>query len=461
MFGKSLRLLILLSILYLFTSSCANLQTNTDFYGPIMQDVSLGQYASAVKKVEKARKEKIYLEKDRVLYYLDKGALLHYQGQYTASNEALERADRGMEELFTKSIGKSAASFMLNDNVLDYYGEIYENIYVNIFKALNFINLGDLNSAYVEIKRINEKLLLLDDKYGKMVNELNKSGENKISIEKKALRFYDDVLAHYLSYLIFMADREPDNARISFEKITQAWQSQPEVYTFIKPDFLGSFQESQGNKLRVMAFVGNAPRKQPVGAKITTYENLITVTDLGNFLPDHQMIFPGVKEGWHFKFAFPAIKARGTSIARVMVKANGQPVGELQQLEDISKVAINTFETKKNIIYFKTLARTVAKGILAAEAKARLKKEMKTNDLMGALMDAAVDAGVDATENPDLRTSRMFPHACLIGEFSLEPGIYHIEIEFINTNGLLVQKKDFPGFRVDQRLNLIETVSLN
>lgn len=426
-----------------------------------MQDVSLGQYDSAVKKIEKARKDKIYLEKDRVLYYLDKGALLHYQGQFAASNEALDRADRGMEELFTKSIGRTAASFMLNDNVIDYYGEIYENIYVNIFKALNYVSLGDLNAAYVEIKRINEKLVVLDDKYGKMVKELNKSAENKISIEKKALRFYDDALAHYLSYLIFLADNEADDARISYNKISEAFQSQPDVYTFVMPGFLDSFQENPGNKLRVLAFVGNAPRKQAVGAKITTYENLITVTDLGNFLPDHQMIFPGVKEGWHFKFAFPSMKARGTSISQVRVKADGNYLGELQQLEDISKVAINTFETKKNIIYFKTLARTVTKGILAVEAKARLKKEMKTNDLMGALLDAAVDAGVDATENPDLRTSRMFPHASLIGEFSLEPGTYHIEIEFYNANGMIVQKKDYPGFRVDNKLNLIEAVSLN
>ncbi len=77
-----------------------------------------------------------------MLYYLDLGMLHHYAGNYAKSNEFLQKAEYAIEELFTASVSKIATSLLLNDNALDYSGEDYEDIYLNIFKALNFIALG-------------------------------------------------------------------------------------------------------------------------------------------------------------------------------------------------------------------------------------------------------------------------------------------------------------------------------
>jgi len=95
------------------------------------------------------------------------GMLYHYDGDYVKSNEFLTEAEYAIEDLYTKSVGKAVASMLLNDNALDYFGEDYEDIYLNIFKALNYFHMNKSEDAFVEIRRVNNKLNLLEDKYKK------------------------------------------------------------------------------------------------------------------------------------------------------------------------------------------------------------------------------------------------------------------------------------------------------
>ena len=129
--------------------ACGYLKTDTSFYDPLINDLKTENYAHAVNIIDKSKEKGKYLKKDRVLYYLDKGIVLYYQKEYEQSNQLLEDADRTMEDLFTKSISKAALSLLLNDNVLDYFGEIYENLYVNVFKSINYLELDkfDLTKA--------------------------------------------------------------------------------------------------------------------------------------------------------------------------------------------------------------------------------------------------------------------------------------------------------------------------
>ena len=101
--------------------ACASVKTNVKFYNPILKDIQIEKYEAAVKKIDKARANEIYTKKDRVLFYLDKGMVQHYKGDYVKSNEDFHEAENDMEELFTKSISKAALSYLLNDNALDYW----------------------------------------------------------------------------------------------------------------------------------------------------------------------------------------------------------------------------------------------------------------------------------------------------------------------------------------------------
>jgi len=449
-------------LLLLLLFSCASMKTNVDFYRPVMTDLVNSNFDAAAVKLAKAKDAGEYKEKDRVLYYLDNGSVLHYADEYVESNILLEDADQSMEELFTKSISNIATSYLLNDNALDYYGEVYENLYVNIFKALNYLKLNKFDDAYVEIKRVNDKLNELNIKYGEMVDELNDAENQEIKVEKHKINFYDDALAEYLSYLIFRTDHERDDARISFEKMVKAMDTQSAIYTFPKPSFIKEGPKSRpGSHLNVIAFTGNAPTKIAVGGTITTWDNFVTVTDVSGYKNGVSFPFPGVKSGYHFKFSFPMLQTPPSNVAKIKVLVNGKIIGEPELIEDLGNVAKHTFESHLNIIYIKTIIRTVAKGLAAAEAKKAIKKQTGANDLFGALINIATDLAVDATENADLRCWHTMPQKCYVAEYKLKPGTYDISIHFLANNGQVIKKVDHRQFKIDTNsLNLVEAVAL-
>jgi hypothetical protein len=439
---------------------CAHTRTNVDFFKPLRADLLKEDYSSAIKKIEKAKVEEEYAYKDRVLYFLDKGVVLYYSGNYEKSIQALEKADKAMEELFTKSISGAAASFLLNDNANDYFGEIYENLYVNVFKALSFIHLNKFDAAYVEIKRLNDKLRELEDKFGKYSESMNKSEKSNNQIKYEAAQFYNDALAGYLSYLIFRADNEYDNSRISFEKVKEAWETQPSIYDYGFPSNLTLKKQASGPYLNILAFTGSAPEKYAVGGKITTYDDYIGISNVDEPLTLPKIHFPGLESGYHFKFSFPEIATPKSKISEIEVYVNGAKKTNLQVLEKMGNIAAYTFEANRNMIIAKTLIRTVVKGIATAEAKKELRKGTNANFFVGALMDAAIDAGVDATENADLRCWRTLPNKCYIGEIQLDKGTYDIEIRFLDMTGNIVSRKIVPAYEVGNGLNLIDATSL-
>ena len=454
----SVRLII--TAVSIFMISCAPSMKYVKKFDKITSDLKTENYAAAAKKIDQARKKKFYQKRDRVLFYLDKGIVLYYQGLHKESNLLLEKAERSMEELFTKSIANIAKSYLLNDTQLDYHGEVYENLYVNIFKALNYINLNKPDAALVEVRRINNKLRELEDKYGDMARQMNKN-KKAPRVDAKSSKFYNDALAQYLGYIIYRMQDEEDESLISYNKIKSAWETQPNIYYFKMPEALKKFKSKRKSYLNVFAFTGSAPRKVPVGGKITTYKDYIGISDLSQPIALPNVPFPGMKKGYHFKFEFPVIKRGGSRIGRIEVYADGRRLGELQLLEDMGKVAVETFEARKNMIYIKTLFRTVTKGLVAAEAKKKLRKETGANALFGALMDAAVDAGVDATEKADLRCWRTMPENCLVGEFRLDPGMHDIQVKFFSPDGILIREKNFSNFKIKKTLNVLDVFSLN
>lgn len=439
--------------------SCASLRTNYEFYTPILTDVQIGNFDSAVQKIEEAEARGEYSDKDRVVLHLDKGILYHYQGNYKESNKEFESAELAIEELYTKSISKGVFSFLLNDNALAYDGEVYEDLYINIFKALNYLQLNDFDGAYVEVRRISNKLKELDVKLEQQVDQLNISEDSKFKVDPVTLDYYNNVLSNYLSYLIFRAEGEYDNSRISFEQLNDAWATYPDVYDFEKPKAVRDSNLNNKVYLNVLSFTGSAPVKESVGARITTFDDYILISDPTAF-HTQPIVIPGIKYGWNFKFEFPQIIASKSEIARIEVFADSVKLGELELLEDMNNVAIKTFESQKGIVYFKTITRALLKGIGASALGRTIKKETD-GGILGDILVGITNAAVDATEAADLRSWRTMPGLCYVGEFEIPKGIYDIEIKFINHYNQPVLSTTYWDYNVKSGLNLLEAFHVN
>jgi hypothetical protein len=445
-------------LLFVLISGCASIRTNVNFYTPILTDLKKGDYNLAAIKIDNAELEGEYADKDRVLLHLDKGIIYHYEGDYQRSNEELTKAENAIEELYTKSVSKGAFSILLNDNALAYSGEVYENVYINIFKAINYLKLKDFDGAYVESQKVNNKLKYYDVKLEEEVASLNSSEDKKFEIEAADLEYYNNALSHYLSHLIFRADGSYDNSRISLDKLKEAWQTYPDVYNYEMPSAVANATSERGTFLNILAFSGTGPTKEPVGARITTFDDYVVISDPTEF-HIQPIPIPGIKYGWNFKFEFPTLHEEGTEVYDIEVYINSEKYGELELLENMSNVARKTFESNKSVIFFKTITRAIAKGISSSALGRTIKKE--ADGLFGDILAGIANAAVDATENADLRSWRTMPGYSFVGEYELEPGKYNIEVRFLGETGNILSKKVVENYTVKRGLNLIEAVHLN
>ncbi|UCD17536.1 MAG: hypothetical protein JSV44_01120 [Candidatus Zixiibacteriota bacterium] len=447
-------------------SGCSSLATNTAFYRPITAELQNHNFAAAVEKIETAKKKNKYTNKDRFLYYLDAGLAYHYASRFDTSNARLTKAEDAADELFTKSISRAALSLVLNDNVLEYSGEDYEILYSNLIMALNYMALDRFDDAFVEIKRANEKLNLLELKYRDAANALQEGAQKDttakadIKYSAKKVRFNNSAFARYLSMHVYAAEGKMDDARIDFDLLHAAFREQPHIYNFGVPDV--RYRSPDKSILSVVGLVGLSPVKEALNLRIRTDKDLdlvqILYTDPERRDTEYGHIPMPISQDYYFKLAIPVIVSRPTVIGRIRVRADEKFIGELQLLEDVGTVAGETFEAKKSLIYLRSVARALYKGLIAHTQK----KKADNGEADGWLKKLAIDAIADITENADLRCSRLLPGKIYVGDFEIEPGIYDFSIQFLSTDGAIVSTMNINGYQVLKKgLNLIEALSLN
>ena len=465
---RNVQTIPILSALLLLLAGCASLRTDKLNYAGIHQHLAQADYPAAIAKIE-AAKTSAYTAKDRVVYYLDAGMLYHWNGEYAKSNELLEKAERAIEENFTKSLTRAASSMVMNDNVLAYAGEDYEDIYLNAFKALNYLALGLDDEAFVEVRRINNKLVQLESKYDRVAQKLNEAAEAQQTFTPGKNYFQESALGRYLGILLYRNERKWDDVRIDLEKINRGWKLQPAIHPFPRPDFSLTQKRLRPPKARlnVIAFSGLAPDKQARTLYVHTEENLIvlggsTENYLGkqNLSGLNMIAWPGINAGYHFKLQLPYMQTRPSRVDRIEVVINGIRNETLLPIESLEDAAIETFGIKKPLLFFKTLTRSVLKGIAAEKAKQKMTENMNGGGAFFTRL--AADLLMDSTENADLRGARFFPARVSIHELHLDEGIYTIQINYYARGGTLLHSDERNRVIIEAgRLNVLESSYLN
>lgn len=464
MYNKHLNQIYLpVLLLLVFGLGCSSLSTQKGFYEPIVSDLAEGEYDSAVLKIEIAKNKNKWTNKDRFLYYLDAGLGYHYAAILDTSNVRLTQAEQAAEELFTKSISRAAASLLLNDNVLAYSGEDYEILYTNLFKAMNYISLRKFDDAFVEIRRANLKLELLEQKYAEAASEYQNGLEEdiltvEIPSEIKKVRFNNSAFARYLSMHIYAADGQYDDAQIDWKGLQEAFIFQPDVYNFSIPAV--NYYSQDNAIVSIVAMVGLSPVKDALNLRIRTDKDLDLVQILydgaGKENEEYGHFPAPISEDYYFKFSLPVLVSRPSEISFVRVIVDDARLGELQLLEDVGQVARETFEAKKSLVYIRSVIRAVAKGLITH----KMKKKADSGGLGGWLKKVAIDVGQDLIENADLRCSRLLPGKIMVGDFEFEPGIYDFVIEFYDHKGTIIDQVVISDYKVKKNgLNMLQAFS--
>lgn len=188
-------------LFFILLNSCATYyQQNIKF----QSYVSTGDIPKAKEILEKDKSKK---NKNKVLYLFNKGWIDWISKNYNESNVAFEEADRIIEDQ-QKNLGLEALALVSNPSVKPYKPEDFEVVLVNYYKALNYLSLGKNREALVEVRKINEKLNQLNDKYPDHKN-----------------RYQDDAFAHIVMGLIYDANREYNDAFIAYRNALNVYEN--------------------------------------------------------------------------------------------------------------------------------------------------------------------------------------------------------------------------------------------
>jgi hypothetical protein len=424
-------------------------------YRGIDKSVNEENFKGGVELIDKTQRgsKRIYPPKNAILLYLDRGLLKHYAGMYSESIDDLEQAERLIEEAYTKSLSADIASYILNDNTKDYAGEDYENIYLNVFNALNYYHLGSIDDALVETRRTNEKLRVLATKYDKINQEMREDyGSNLSGVdlpEAKPIDFSNSALADYLGALFYRADGAHDDARINLLQLRDAFVTSPNVYYNSIPPALVLSGEAGDETAEELTLPKNEARV-----------NLVCFTGLSPVKQEEVVSFPlpfpyGLDLA-HLRL--PILTPRSDEITSITVEIDDGVEFELELLEDIGMAVQETYNAKYNNVFLKTLIRTITKYTTVYIA-AEVTSQASDNEALGALTALTAKVAFDASEQADIRMERYLPAKAWIGAVNLDPGEYNVTINYYSNKKKIYTEKKTLRAAVGQ-LNLLEGVCL-
>lgn len=429
------RPIFLTGLLWLI-SACSPI---THHYIQVERYISRQDFLDADAVVEKQASR--YGAKNALLYDMDRAMTLHLAGRYAESNKFLDLAEQRAEELYTKSLASEAGAMLTNDNALPYEGEDFERVMVNLIGALNYIYLGEIDEALVEVRKVDHKLTLLNDRY-----------------DRKNV-YKEDAFARYLSGILYEAKGESSDAWIDYRKAYEAYQDYQKQYGTPIPqmlesdllrmtDLLGLAQEHQ----EYLARFGPTPWMRHKEYRRYGEIVLISYNGLSPVKEDYFITAPvpdGAGGVYILNIAMPRFIPRPTDVANAIVRVEGsEAVGPQQTVlvEDITAIAIKNLEDRIGRITAKAIARATAKYVVSRTIREKANKEDKA--LPRILSDVGTNLYSLLSEQSDKRSWRTLPGEMQMARLLVPPGTYQVDVQYMNRRGQEIDRRAFSGVKI-------------
>ncbi len=401
----------------------------------INADIAAQNYTMAEVDIDKA-KEGEYGKKNMVLYYLDKGTVLHHDGKYGESDGAFDQAEQRMVELYTKSVTKAAGMMVLNDNTVDYAGEPFERALTNVYRAFNWLLQGKIDEALVEAR-----------KAGIFLDELNRTLEGKA-------KYKDDAFAQYLSALLYADAGKLDDARISMEKAMAAYGWYQSSYGSPTPhfEFPKEDQKAPHGELVFVHFNGVAPIKISKTFQVA-WGNALAIAKENDTEAQGAQFSNGLRAGItgnSITVSYPEYQAQPFKTKSSEVQIDGGQAVSSTLMEDIQAIATKTLQDRVALIKTRSIARAMVKYVLAevtSRAAAKACDQMPGGFFAQQACKLATRGAAHgiaaASEVADTRCWGTLPAEIRMARLKLPVGKHTITVNFKDAVGNVVGSKIF------------------
>ncbi len=378
---RSIRILFCSSVFVL--ASCASYQGKVNNARTALER---GNYEEAIGAFQKLAAEH---EKDKLVYLMDLGTALQVAGRLTESNKIFTQADDLSERLDYHSVTKVASSLVANEEMVQYKGDTFEKIFINAYKALNYLELGDLENALVQSRRINEKY------------------QQYRQADKK--NFELNFFARYIAALAREASRDYDNAYIAMNEAYSIDPRSPQI----QADLLRLAKKSRRDteyKKWVSQFGTHIEKPEWYNPNLATvvfifHQGWGPRKDYDSF--DHR--FPTLK---------PVFSLNHRAELQLLGNNDNQSFGPFhtQEIYNVSEAEIKTLADDRLSLIGRRAAGMVTKKVVS--------DQLREKD--GALAAIAWIA-LNVTDRADLRQWSTLPNSFHIVRVQVPPGQYKLQ----------------------------------
>ena len=355
----------------------------------------VGHYEVALQKLQNSSvKEQ---NRNRLLYHLELAVIYDRLGSFKKSRREFFRAAQLAEELYTTSISKEAASYLVSADTTEYSGEDYEKIFIHTMLAMSYLSSNELQEALVEARRINLRLHAINREHGDAQN-----------------RYNEDAFARYLAAMIHEVDGNVDSAYIDYHK---AWQLYRGEFRIFNDAYVPQQVAAALYRVGRRADRKVEPALREVLARLEQHGDkqraeVAVIHQLGRIASKEAREFLFSLDKQVVRFSFPVVVARQVDYGRsgVVLQTGGKErFIAAEQMLNLDQVAQVALEDRRARLTAKQITRLVVKGLLTDQVQRGF----------GALAGAAFNIYAAATETADTRSWSLLPSRIAVTRFAL------------------------------------------
>ena len=374
----------------IFLAGCATYQNKV---APARDELRAGQCAPALQKLDElVNKADGY----QLFYLMEYGTALQICKDYEQSNKVFLKADKLSDQLDYHSASRVVGATLLNEEMIQYKGDTFEKLFINVAAALNYLQLGMQDDALVEVRRINDKF-------------------KKLTAEDNNRKFELNSFSQYLSGLIWEMDQKYDDACISYKA---AYKIDP-TYRGVALDMLRGCWLAR----RTQEFEELVKEVQP------TEEELKNIKQKSK----NEMIFIYL-QGWGPQKqarpehrTFPHLVPVPSVTKTLEIEVDNKKI-QSQPVYSVEKAAIQTLDADFASLMARRAGAFVAKAVVADQIR---QKDKVMGDIAWLVMYAS--------ERADLRQWSMLPQTIQVIRFVPQGNVGTVHLRGLDYSGAVTE----------------------
>ena len=386
---------LLLTVLCL--TGCA--VSYTDAMQQVDKDLAENQPQAALKALDN-----ISGGKDQVLYLLNKAMLLRMTGDYATSAQVFEQAKPLMEYLEATSVTENAAAFTFTEQLRAYQPPLYERLLAHVYQGLNYLQMGQPDSARVEAAQIDDLL-------------------KRLYPNQDAAPNGGDAFPRYFSGLVYEDMGEYSDAMIAYRQAFKSYKAQGATDESIPRDlqvslcrfseFLGLTDELNDYKKRF-----GLTEWPPVDRQDAQGQLVFVFSDgMGPVKYADSSVVPDPISGRYYSVSMPVVRSRGRGQAYAAISA-GDEHSTTTRVASIYDDAEQQLKADKPKLIAAQISRNVARTVAANAA-----------DRKAAGLGAVLSLVASVADQADIRIWATLPDDIQLARLRLAPGTYDLKVQ--------------------------------